>query len=144
MSLQSTNQIGLVIRNGNAFNSRNWTETAMTSDSIIQSVQELFNLLEKKKINYVLVGGVALLHYVEGRNTQDLDLLMALSSLKKLTELKVSTQERDFARASFGELQIDVLLTQNPLLKKFNKNFPGSRNFSIAIFPSQPLKVCYC
>lgn len=50
----------------------------MNSDSLIQSVQDFFAVLEKRKIDYVLVGGIAILHYVEGRNTQDLDLLMAV------------------------------------------------------------------
>jgi hypothetical protein len=96
MTKQSSVQIGNIIRNAVVFNVKNWIGGMMNSDSLIQSVQDLFSVLEQRKINYVLVGGIALLHYVEGRNTQDLDLLMAFSSLEKLPELKVSSQDTYF------------------------------------------------
>ncbi|PIV26287.1 MAG: hypothetical protein COS37_07225 [Anaerolineae bacterium CG03_land_8_20_14_0_80_58_20] len=101
----------------------------MNSDSLIQSVQDFFAVLEQRKIDYVLVGGIATLHYVEGRNTQDLDLLMALSSLEKLPELKISSQDMYFVRANYGELQIDILLTQNPLFKKVHDKYSKSQRF---------------
>lgn len=66
----------------------------------------------------MLVGGIALLHYVEGRNTQDLDLVMAASSMTRLPELETAEQDENFVRASFGGLTVDVLLTRNPLFKR--------------------------
>jgi hypothetical protein len=129
MTIHSSTQIGDVIRNAVVFNIKNWRGGMMNSDSLIQSVQNLFTVLEKRKIDYVLVGGIALLHYVEGRNTQDLDLLMALSSLEKLPELKVSSQDMYFARANYGELQIDVLLTQNPLFKRVHNKYSQVQRF---------------
>ena len=129
MTIQSSVQIGNVIRNAVIFNTKNWIGGMMNSDSLIQSVQDLFAVLEHRKINYVLVGGIALLHYVEGRNTQDLDLLMSLSSLEKLPELKVSSQDLYFVRANYGELQIDVLLTQNPLFKKVHNKYSKVQRF---------------
>ncbi len=101
----------------------------MNADALMQSVQEFFTLLEARRIDYVLVGGIALLYYVEGRNTQDLDLLMAVSSLAKLPELNITSQDIDFARAHYGELQIDVLMTQNPLFKKVHKKYATTRAF---------------
>jgi hypothetical protein len=100
MTIQSSAQIGNVIRNAVVFNVKNWVGGMMNSDSLIQSVQDFFAILEQRKINYVLVGGIAILHYVEGRNTQDLDLLMAVSSLEKLPELKVSTHDTNFVHAN--------------------------------------------
>jgi hypothetical protein len=129
MSIQSSVQIGQVIRNAVAFNVKNWLGGRMASDSLIQAVEGLFDLLEKRTIDYVLVGGIALLHYVEGRNTQDLDLLMALSSLEKLPEIKISSQDMYFVRANYGELQIDVLLTQNPLFKKVHSKYSKVERF---------------
>ena len=35
----------------------------MNSDSLIQSVQDFFAVLEQHKIYYVLVGGIAIFHY---------------------------------------------------------------------------------
>jgi len=129
MTIQSSAQIGNVIRNAVVFNAKNWMGAMMNPDSLIQSVQDLFTVLEQRKIDYVLVGGIAILHYVEGRNTQDLDLLMALSSLKKLPELKITSQEPFFVRANYGELQIDVLLTKNPLFKKVRGKYSKVQRF---------------
>ena len=129
MTIQSSVQIGNVIRNAVIFNVKNWIGGMMNSDSLIQSVQDLFAVLEQRKIDYVLVGGIALLHYVEGRNTQDLDLLMALSSLEKLPELKVCSQDMYFVRAGYGDLQIDILLTKNPLFKKVHNKYSTVQRF---------------
>ncbi len=129
MTIQSSVQIGEVIRHAVVFNIKNWSGSKMNTESLFQSVQDLFAVLENRKIDFVLVGGIALLYYVEGRNTQDLDLLMSVSSLKKLPELKISHQDRYFARASYGELQIDVLLTQNPLFKKVHQEHSKVHKF---------------
>lgn len=129
MTIQSSVQIGNVIRNAVVFNVKNWLGDMMNSDSLIQSVQDFFAVLEQRKIDYVLVGGIAILHYVEGRNTQDLDLLMAVSSLEKLPELKVSSRDTDFVRANYNELQIDILLTQNPLFKKVHSEYSSVQKF---------------
>ena len=129
MTIQSSTQIGDVIRNAVVFNIKNWLGGMMNSDSLIQSVQDFFTILEQRKIDYVLVGGIAILHYIEGRNTQDLDVLMAVSSLEKLPELKVSSQDMYFVRASYNELQIDILLTQNPLFKKVHSQYSKVEKF---------------
>ena len=129
MTIQSSVQIGNVIRNAVAFNVKNWLGGSMNSDSLIQSVQDLFSVLEQRKIDYVLVGGIALLHYVEGRNTQDLDLLMSLSSVEKLPELNISSQDMYFVRANYGELEIDVLLTKNPLFEKVHSKYSKEQRF---------------
>jgi hypothetical protein len=129
MTIQSTTQIGDVIRNAVVFNIKNWLGGMLNSDSLIQSVQDFFTLLEQRKIDYVLVGGIATLHYIEGRNTQDMGVLMAVSSLEKLPELRVSSQDTDFVRASYNELQIDILLTQNPLFRKVHSQYSKVEQF---------------
>jgi predicted nucleotidyltransferase len=129
MTIQSITQIGDVIRNAVVFNVKNWLGGTMNSDSLIQSVQDFFTLLEQRKIDYVLVGGIAILHYVEGRNTQDLDLLMAVSSVEKLPELKISSQDIYFVRASYNELQINILLTQHPLFRKVHSQYSKVEKF---------------
>jgi len=129
MTIQSSDQIANVIRNAVAFNVKNWQGGSMNSDSLIQSVQDLFSVLEQRKIDYVLVGGIALLHYVEGRNTQDLDLIMGLSSVEKLPELIISSEDMYFIRANYGELEIDILLTKNPLFKKVHSKYSIEQQF---------------
>src|SRR5574339_537973 len=129
MTIQSSTQIGDVIRNAVVFNVKNWLGGMMNSDSLIQSVQDFFAVLEQRRIDYVLVGGIAILHYIEGRNTQDLDVLMAVSALDKLPELKIASQDLYFVRASYNELQIDILLTQNPLFKKVHSQYSKVERF---------------
>lgn len=101
----------------------------MKADSLPIQVEQLFNLLDSRKVDYVLVGGIALLTYVEGRNTQDIDLIMALPSLAELPEIKIESQDMYFARGKFGELQIDILLTKNPLFAKVEKDFTATKKF---------------
>lgn len=101
----------------------------MNADSLLAQVEQLFNLIESRKVDYVLVGGIALLTYVEGRNTQDIDLIMALPSLSKLPEINIESQDMFFARGKFGELQIDILLTKNPLFAEVEKNYTTAKQF---------------
>ena len=117
--------IGKVIRNAVVFNFKNWTRvsTMANSDTLLQVVQRLFALLDERDIDHVLVGGVALLTYVEGRNTQDIDLIMALSLLAKLPEIKIESQTEYFARGKFEGLEIDILLNQNRLFAEVQRAY---------------------
>lgn len=101
----------------------------MNADSLLAQVEQLFHLLDSRKVDYVLVGGIALLTYVEGRNTQDIDLIMALTSLTKLPEIKITGQDMYFVHGQFGELQIDILLTKNPLFDKVAKKYSTEKQF---------------
>ncbi len=129
VSAQPKIHIGNVIRNAVVFNFRNWREGTMNPDTLLQSVARLFALLRERRIGYLLVGGVALLQYIEGRNTEDIDLIMALSSLKKLPEIQVTSQDANFARGKFNELPIDVLLTRNPLFEKIRRRYATTQHF---------------
>jgi hypothetical protein len=129
MTIHSIPQIGSVLRNAVTFNFKHPPEVLMNADSLLAQVEQLFNLLESRKVDYVLVGGIALLTYVEGRNTQDIDLIMALSALAKLPEIKIESQDMYFARGKFGELQIDILLTKNPLFAEIEKNYTSTKQF---------------
>jgi hypothetical protein len=129
MTIHSIPQIGSVLRNAITFNFKNNSEVIMNADSLLIQVEQLFNLLDSRKADYVLVGGIALLTYVEGRNTQDIDLIMALPSLSKLTEIKIESQDMYFARGKFGELQIDILLTKNPLFDQVAKTYSTEKQF---------------
>ena len=129
MTIHSVFEIGSVLRNAVTFNFKNPLEVIMNADSLLAQVEQLFDLLAARKVDYVLVGGIALLTYVEGRNTQDIDLIMALPSLAKLPEIKITSQGMYFARGNFGELQIDILLTKNPLFEKVAKQYSAEKQF---------------
>src|SRR6266849_4354204 len=105
--------IGAVVRNAVVFKPGN--HHSVNSDFLIETVASFFSLLRERQIEYVLVGGIALLQYIEGRNNQDIDLIMAVSSLARMPELLVESRDEDFARGKFGELKVDVLLTSNAL-----------------------------
>ena len=121
--------IGEVIRNAVLFNPANPQEILMNPDILIETVSRFFSLLHERQIDYVLVGGIALLQYVEGRNTEDIDLIMAVSALEQLPELHLESRDVDFARSRFGELRVDVLLTSNPLFDAVQKHYTTSRRF---------------
>lgn len=121
--------IGEVIRNAVVFNPVNPQEILMNPDILIETVARFFSLLRERQIDYVLVGGIALLQYVEGRNTEDIDLIMAVSALERLPELHLESLDADFARNKFGDLRVDVLLTSNPLFDEVSKCYTTSRRF---------------
>lgn len=115
MSNRDDVQIAEVVRNAIIFNVNNWRGGVMSTDNIFEAIEGLFSLLEQRKIEYLLVGGIVLLKYVEGRNTDDIDLIMALSSLRNLPEIEVTSEDEDFASGKLGNLKIDILLTRNKL-----------------------------
>ena len=119
--------IGEVVRNAIVFKPGNYH--SVKSDLLIETVAQFFSLLRDRQIEYVLVGGIALLQYVEGRNTEDIDLIMGVSSLERLPEVLVETRDEDFARAKFGDLKVDVLLTSNPLFAQVRQRYTTTQSF---------------
>jgi len=129
MTIHTVHQIGTVIRNAVIFNFKNSSDVLERAEALVFQTEEFFNLLNARDIGFVLVNGIALLTYIEGRTTQDIDLIMALSSLSKLPEIKIENQDMYFARGKFGELQIDILLTKNPLFAKVEKIYTTTKQF---------------
>ncbi len=101
----------------------------MQGDDLLQAVSRLFVLLGERRTDYLLVGGIALRKYVEARNTEIIDLIMALSSLEKLPEIRIEKRDDDFARGSFEGVQIDLLLTSNPLFEKVRRQYATTQRF---------------
>jgi hypothetical protein len=121
--------IGEVVRNAVLFKPGNQQEGLMKSDLLIETVARFFSLLRERQIEYVLVGGIALLQYVEGRNTEDIDLIMAGPAIEQLPELRVETRDAYFARGTFSDLRVDVLLTSNPLFDEVRKRYVSVQRF---------------
>ena len=124
-----TAAMGEIVRNGQVFDVKNWSITMPTGDDFFQSIDALFDALTEREINYVLVGGVALLSYVEGRNTQDIDLILSRATLATLPEVSINDENKDFIRATFEQLQVDILLTQNDLFRQVLEQFATTRQF---------------
>lgn len=136
MTIQTDFHIGSIIRNAVVFNARYWDGSMMNTDSLFDAVEHLFALLDRKQVDYVLVGGIALLKYIEGRNTEDIDLIMALESLEKVSEIQVIEQSNFFCRGTFQGLQIDILFTNNPLFADIQQNFATTQPFINQTIPT--------
>ncbi len=94
-----------------------------------QDVQDFFKTLSDRSISYVLVGGVALLRYVEGRNTQDIDVLLSPKAMKSIPELAIIQDDDPVVRTRFRSVPVDVLLTTDPLFKLVSKKYASIHKF---------------
>jgi hypothetical protein len=121
--------IAEIIRHGVLFDVKNWKNPVFSSDNLMALVEQLFTMLTEREIDYLLVGGVALLSYIKGRNTQDIGLILAKLDLNRLPEISLTDENQDFARGMFQDLQIDLLLTQNGLFNQVKQNYAAERQF---------------
>lgn len=131
METRVTNRVhvGNVIRQGILFDFKNLRGGTVNTDTLMQTVERLFELLDERKVDYLLVGGVAMLNYVEGRNTQDIDLIVAVASLETLPEIDIAERDGDFVRGSFNGLQVAFLLRSNALFDKVRIEFATTQHF---------------
>lgn len=121
--------IGEVVRNAVLFDFKNLRGERLSAGSLVQTVDRLFRLLDERQIDYLLVDGIAMLQYVEGRNTEDIDLIMALSSLERLPEIRIESRDEDFAHGRFQDLKVDLLLTRNSLFEDVRRRYATRRPF---------------
>jgi hypothetical protein len=82
MTIRSIHHLGDVIRDVHEFDPKAWQGDKMKSDSLVQSVQNFFAILDERKIRYVLAGGIALLYYI--------DILLSRNPLFKRVQQKYS------------------------------------------------------
>lgn len=141
-SIQTTAAVGTVIHHGRVFDLKNWNSPPVSEVSPITTptkhtpmeaelqhqVEALFAVLEAQNLDYLLVGGIALLTYVEGRNTQDIDFILSRQALTQIPELVIESENRDFLRGQFGVLQVDILLAQNRLFQRVLQDFRVMRS----------------
>jgi hypothetical protein len=97
---------------------------------VSQDALDLFRLLAERRVDYLLVGGLAMLTYVKGRNTKDVDLLLSLEASHKIPELEIQNRQDFFARAQFRSVQVDLLFTFNPLFKTVAEKFATVHAFA--------------
>lgn len=78
--------------------------------------------------------------YVQGRNTEDIDLILSVRSLKKLPEIVVTHKDVYFARGNYKDLQIYFLLTKNPLFSHVKKHHVVTQDFFVQSVPSATVR----
>ncbi len=121
--------IGQTIRNACVFNFRRYEKSPMNADALVQTVSRFFSLLDEREVEYLLVGGVAMLHYVEGRNTEDIDLIVGVASLGALPEITIEHRDGHFACGRFDDLRVELLLTTNPLFALVQRRYATQHTF---------------
>ena len=121
--------VGQIIQNGVIFDIKNWNNKLPHMNQLPNAVEKLFTILSERNIDYILVGGVAMLSYIEGRNTQDINFILSKLDLDDLPEISITDENRDFLRGDFEGLQIDVLLTNNKLFKLVRDRYATERQF---------------
>jgi hypothetical protein len=98
-------------------------------DRLKSQLIELFTMLHERKVPYVLVGGIAMLTYVQGRNTKDVDLVLSLESLAAIPEIVVSDMNKDFGRGKLKDLLVDFLFTNNPFFRIVEERYSTTHRF---------------
>lgn len=137
----SLRRVAEIVRNAVLFGPDAWAGGLLPDKSVSPTqrqtilptdldVVELFTLLGERRIPYLLVGGIAMLRYVEGRNTEDIDLLMSLASLRQLPEISIEEQNEHVIRGRFRSVRVDVLLTANPLFAETQQSFGTTHRFA--------------
>jgi hypothetical protein len=99
-------------------------------ERIYRSVPRLFDLLDERGVDYVLVDGIAMLAYIDGRNTQDIDLILARKDLEKLPEIRIEDENKDFARGWFGDLRVDFLFSEGKLFRRVQQAYATTKQFA--------------
>jgi len=101
-----------------------------------QDAMELFRLLGEQRLPYLLAGGLAMLTYVNGRNTKDVDLLMSVEASREIPELEIRERRDFFARAQFRSVPVDLLFTFNPVFKMVAEKFATRHRFAELEIPT--------
>ena len=128
-------EVGELVAAG-AFGRLHWLREERTDyDSLAERANALIDLLAARRIDYVLVGGLAVAQFVEQRNTQDIDIVMAVKDLTLMPELEVTYSDRDFVRSNFRGVTVDVLFTRNKLFDLVRQRFTTQRYFGSRAVP---------
>ncbi|MBR8832097.1 MAG: hypothetical protein N5P05_004445 (plasmid) [Chroococcopsis gigantea SAG 12.99] len=94
---------------------------------IRSDVDRLFKELEKCGISYLLVGGMAMLTYVDGRNVENIDLIVDRSDLTRLAGMVIVSENGDYIRADYGCLELNLWLTRNAVFEEVRQNYRTER-----------------
>jgi hypothetical protein len=96
----------------------------------------LFKVLHEAHLDYLLVGGIAMLTYVQGRNTKDVDLLISAADARNIPELHIHEENEFFATGQFRSIRVDLLLKRNPLFEAVARSFATTHRFAELTVPA--------
>jgi hypothetical protein len=121
--------IGRVIQLAKAAKAGNWSREMNGEYS--RSMNDFLLLMQQRNIPFVVVGGIALLQHVPGRNTEDLDIIVAAPRLSDLPELEVIERNDMFAQTSFHGLRVDLLFFEHPFFQRIDRDFSAELPYSV-------------
>ncbi len=101
----------------------------MNEAALLDQTRRLLEALEHDAIPHVLVGGLALLQYVDGRNTRDIDLILAVEDLPRLPGFVLRERNEWFGTGDCDPLRIDLRFTANSLFTEVAKRHSSFRQF---------------
>jgi hypothetical protein len=110
-------------------------KTKMVHEDLRAAIHALFDELERARVDFLLVGGVALLSFVEGRNTQDIDLIIDPEAVARMP-WSASIRDQDFGSAAYRGISVDFLLTTNRLFSHVRTSERASITFDGRLVPS--------
>lgn len=146
--MAETRTIGEILRDSSAGRLEHILAETREPYDLIGSAERLFDLLESRKIEFIVVGGMAMLQYVEGRNTRDVHLIVQPTATEWIPELVLISEDQDFARADFHGVPLDFLKTSNPVFEEVRSKHSapvrfGNREVRVATPFGLFLLKCY-
>jgi hypothetical protein len=103
-------------------------------------VAEFLQLMRSRDVPFVVVGGIALLQHVRGRNTQDIDLIISFPGLARLPELEIRERNDMFAFGNFHGLPVGVRLGEHPLFQEVAERFATELEYQVGPIPTATIE----
>jgi hypothetical protein len=131
--------IAMIISDANEFNTQNWMKGMQINPQNLQSgVADFLKLLNDLEIGFVIVGGIAILGYVELRNTKDFDIIIDRHDYAKLKPfLDILNEEGDFANClTADKVRVDLLFADNPIFRYVKYGFEQNLDYEQGNFPT--------
>jgi hypothetical protein len=120
-------------------------QSFMDANNISQEAEELFDLLESRGVTYLLVGGLAMLTHVRGRNTDDVDLIISVPDQRRLEPEIVLVEPPEkgspFALGQYKQVRVDYLDARKPIFKLVLQKYCERRQFFFGNGKSRELPV---
>jgi len=111
---------GRIIALAHGANPATWSVPVNEDYTVL--AQNFLRLLQQREIPFVIVGGIALLRHVQGRNTEDIDLILPASRLADLPEVSIKEKDPMFGRGNFHSLDVDFLFAEHPVFEKIKND----------------------
>lgn len=120
---------GRIIELAHAANPAYWS-SKMESDCA-RAMNDFLLLLRQRNIPFVVVGGIALLQHVPGRNTEDLDIILAAPHLLDIPELELVERNDMFGKGIFRGLRVVLLFYEHPFFNRVAQNYAAELAYTV-------------